>query len=96
MAFTYKPTQWNVSLNENKQAIMVPIRDTNDTTRHTYLTFTEIQRLSEDNQLSYYHRQTEQLNLDPLISQLHEDMVQEDRRVHELELEMDSEISEDD
>jgi hypothetical protein len=90
-----KPTKWSVSLNEDKQAIMRPIRDKSWDTP-TPLTYAEINELSEVDQQSYHEAQTDRLFLDPHIGELHEELIREDRRIHELEQEMEEINSDDD
>jgi hypothetical protein len=82
MAFTHKPTIWQVVLNQQKQAIMLPIRSQGS---QGYLTYADIMDLSVEDRTLYQERDTQMMVLNPQIQDLYEEMEREDRRVYELE-----------
>ena len=82
MAFTHKPMIWQVVLNQQKQAIMLPTRSQGS---QGYLTYADIMDLSVEDRTHYQERDTQMMVLNPQIQDLYEEMEREDRRVYELE-----------
>ena len=82
MTLTYKPTIWQVVLNQQKQAIMLPIRSQ---VSQGYLTYADIMDLSVEDRTLYQERDTQMMVLNPQIQDLYEEMEREDQRVYELE-----------
>tara|TARA_B110000971_G_C20030112_1_gene510973 strand:+ start:192 stop:434 length:243 start_codon:yes stop_codon:yes gene_type:complete len=66
--------------------LISPVRETIVKKEFEYLTNEEVDALSDTDKINYFDMESEQVNLDPVLTEIREELDMEDRRTAYLEL----------